>query len=246
MTERVAPELEGYRGMGPVRIGNAAALQNQHDVYGSVILAASQMFYDARLQRVDGRSLFHELELLGEHAAALALEPDAGLWEFRGRRGIHTFSSVMCWVACGRLAKISGHLGIADRAMHWDQEAKRIREQILSRAWNAAQSTLVDALDGTEVDASLLLLNEVGFLTADDPRFLGTLAAIEQKLKRGTLLFRYGRPDDFGPPQTAFTVCTFWYIDALAAAGRREEARVLFEQMLAHRNHLGLLSQVVK
>jgi GH15 family glucan-1,4-alpha-glucosidase len=88
-----------------------------------------------------------------------------------------------------------------------------------------------------------LLLSEVGFLAAEDPRFLGTLAAIEQRLKRGTLLFRYGRPDDFGPPQTAFTVCTFWYIDALAAVGRREEARVLFEQMLAHRNHLGLLSE---
>lgn len=243
MTEREIRDLAGFRGMGPVRVGNAAALQIQNDVYGSVILAASQMFFDRRLPRLGNGVLFQELEELGNHAAALAFEPDAGLWEFRNQRGVHTFSSVMCWVACSRLAKVARHLGLADRALHWDQEARRIRQGILAHAWDAQQNSFVASFGGTSIDASLLLLNELGFVAADDPRFLGTVAAVERRLRRGNLLFRYAEADDFGTPTTAFTVCTFWYIDALAAIGRRDEARAIFEEMLTHRNHLGLLSE---
>jgi GH15 family glucan-1,4-alpha-glucosidase len=243
MTEREVPSLAGFRGMGPVRIGNAAALQSQNDVYGSVILAASQMFFDRRLPRLGDGALFQELEQLGYHAAEVAFEPDAGLWEFRGTRAVRTFSSVMCWVACSRLAKVARHLGLADRAQHWDQEAQRIRRGIIAQGWDAGQNSFVESFGGTGIDASLLLLNELGFVAADDPRFLGTVAAVERRLRRGNLLFRYAEPDDFGSPQTAFTVCTFWYIDALAAIGRRDEARAIFEEMLGHRNHLGLLSE---
>jgi len=243
MIEREVPSLSGFRGMGPVRVGNAASLQIQNDVYGSVILAVTQMFFDRRLPRQGDRALFQELEQLGDHAVALAFEPDAGLWEYRSPRGIHTFSSVMCWAACSRLAKIARHLGLDDRARRWDQEARRIRERILAQAWNAEQGSLVATLGGKEVDASLLLANELGFLAADDARFLGTVAAVERRLRRGNLLFRYADSDDFGPPRTAFAVCTFWYVDALAAIGRRAEAREIFEEMLGRRNHLGLLSE---
>jgi GH15 family glucan-1,4-alpha-glucosidase len=243
MVEREVAGLAGFRGMGPVRVGNAAALQLQNDVYGSVILAAAQMFFDRRLPRLGDRALFEELEELGRLAAAGAFAPDAGLWEFRNRQATHTFSSVMCWVACSRLAKIARHLGLAEKALSWDREAERIRDGIVAGAWNAEQNTFAAAFGGAEIDASLLLLHEVGFIAADDPRFLGTLAAVERRLRYGNLLFRYAEADDFGVPKTAFTVCTFWYIDALAAVGRRAEARAIFEEMLAHRNHLGLLSE---
>ncbi|HVM79301.1 MAG TPA: glycoside hydrolase family 15 protein [Stellaceae bacterium] len=243
MIEHEIRDLRGFRDMGPVRVGNAAALQRQNDVYGSVILAATQMFFDRRLPRLGDRGLFQDLERLGENAVELAFEPDASVWEYRGIRGVHTFSSVMCWAACNTLARLARRIGLADRAEHWREAARRIREGIESRAWDARRNTFVSAVGSEEVDASLLLLNEVGFLPADDPRFVGTVAAVERHLRRGNLLFRYAVPDDFGPPKTAFAACTFWFSDALAAIGRREEARAIFEEMLTHCNHLGLLSE---
>jgi GH15 family glucan-1,4-alpha-glucosidase len=245
MTERIIPNLPGYRGLGPVRVGNAAALQTQNDGYGNVILAAAQMFFDKRLPRPGDVELFERLEKLGAHAAKVAFDPDAGLWEFRGRARTHTYSTVMCWAACDRLAKIADWLGELDRATHWRTVAAQIREETLKRAWNEGRGCFTESLGGTDVDASLLLLAELGFVRADDPRFLGTLAVIEKELKRGHNIFRYAVPDDFGMPTTAFNICTFWYIDALSATGRRDEARAMFEELLSRRNHVGLLSEDV-
>jgi GH15 family glucan-1,4-alpha-glucosidase len=243
LKEVEAPELAGYRGMGPVRRGNAAYLQVQNDSYGSVILAAAQIFFDRRMPRQGDVALFQRLERLGEHARVAAFEPDASLWEFRGKKRIHTFSSAMCWAACDRLAKIGGALGQAERAHYWRQHADAIREVILEKAWSAQENSFVDAFEDGNIDASLLLLHDIGFVAAQDERYLGTVAAVERHLKRGDHLLRYAVPDDFGLPETAFTVCTFWYINALAAIGRREEARVMFERLLACRNHVGLLSE---
>jgi len=169
--------------------------------------------------------------------------PDAGLWEFRTKARVHTHSSVMCWAACDRLARIAGHLGITDRATHWQTRADQIREMILQRAWNSELNSFVASFDGDEIDASLLLMHEVGFIRPEDPRFAGTVAAVERELRRGPHLLRYAREDDFGRPENAFIICTFWYIDALIETGRTVEARELFENMLASRNHLGLLSE---
>ncbi|MBL8689779.1 MAG: glycoside hydrolase family 15 protein [Rhodospirillaceae bacterium] len=243
LTESIVPALVGYRGMGPVRVGNQAAEQVQNDVYGSVILAAAQMFFDTRLPRPGDEALFTQLEKLGDVAARVALEPDAGIWEFRGRARVHTHSAAMCWAGIARLAKIATHLGLAERATHWKGEAARTRKAILDQAWDEKSNTFVESFGGTDIDASLLLLQEVGFLAADDPRFTGTLATIERKLRNGRQIFRYDAPDDFGKPATSFTVCTFWYIDALVAAGRRDEAREWFEETLSWRNPLGLLSE---
>jgi GH15 family glucan-1,4-alpha-glucosidase len=229
--------------MGPVRVGNLAEQQVQNDAYGSIILAAAQMFFDQRLPVPGDVALFQRLERLGERAALSALEPDAGPWEYRGRREVHTFSSVMCWVACDRLAKIADALGIADRAAYWRRTANDLRTTILDRAFDTAQNTFVSTLGGSDIDASLLLLQEIGFVSATDPRFLGTVAAVERVLRRGNHLLRYAAPDDFGVPHTSFTVCTLWYIDALVAIGRRDEARELFEHVLSCRNHVGLLSE---
>ncbi|HYM60490.1 MAG TPA: glycoside hydrolase family 15 protein [Thermoanaerobaculia bacterium] len=241
--ERIVDSLPGYRGMGPVRVGNQAYRQVQHDVYGSTILAATHVFFDRRLSRRGDEALFRSIEPLGERAAILFDQPDAGLWELRGTTRIHTFSSMMCWAGCEMLARIATRLRLADRAAYWRGHAARIHEVICRRSWNAKLGTFVATMEGDTLDASLLRLNEMGFLPADDPRFIGTVHAIERDLRHGDFIFRYAEKDDFGSPENAFLVCTFWYINALAALGRRDEARALFETMLACRNQHGLLSE---
>ena len=243
LEERVAPDLAGFQGCGPVRVGNQAAEQMQHDAYGSVILGAAQMFIDERLPRMGDAALFHRLEPLGVQARRFVLEPDAGPWEYRGRQHVHTHSATMCWVACDRLAKIAGRLGLADRSTHWRDHANRLRAEILARAWNEKRGALVGALGGTELDASVLLLPELGLLPATDERFARTCAAIGKDLSRNGFIMRYTADDDFGAPETVFLVCQFWYIDALWAQGRHEEARELFTDLLARRNAFGLLSE---
>jgi GH15 family glucan-1,4-alpha-glucosidase len=243
MPEHVAPALPGFRGMGPVRVGNLADQQIQNDGYGSVVMAAAQMFFDRRLPLPGGVPLFRRLERIGETALQVAFTPDAGLWEFRGRARIHTHSVMMCWAACDRLAKIAEALGLVDRQLFWHAEASRIRTRLLDEAWNPRRGAFVESLGGEELDASLLLMPEIGLLFPSDRRFLATLEAIERELKRGRHLFRYVAPDDFGTPANGFTIATFWYIDALAAVGRKDEAREVFEYVLGCRNHLGLLSE---
>lgn len=241
--EHEVESLAGYRGMGPVRRGNLAWVQKQHDVYGSVVLASTQLFFDQRLADPGDANAFHRLEPLGEHAFALHDQPDSGLWEFRGRAEVHTYTSVMCWAACDRLAKIAVRLQLGDRAAHWRQRADRIHERVIAESWSDTHGHFTDTFGGQRLDASLLLLADLGFVAPEDPRFIATVEAIGRVLKRGDALFRYIAPDDFGAPETSFTLCTFWYIDALAAIGRKDEARELFERILKRRNHLGLLSE---
>ncbi len=242
-TEITIPTLSGYRGMGPVRLGNAAQEQVQHDVYGAVILAAPHAFFDERLVRRGDITLFRSLEVLGERAAKFFDEPDAGIWELRNTERVHTFSSVMCWAACDRLARIAKHLGLTSEATRWRQEAERLHAVICARSWNAERGSFVAAMDGDTLDASLLRLHEVGFLAADDPRFVSTVETIEKELRHGDFVYRYAERDDFGVPENAFLACTFWYINALAALGRRDEARRLFENILACRGRHGLLAE---
>ena len=243
LEERETDSLCGYRGMRPVRIGNQAYAQDQHDVYGSAILAVAHVFFDHRLVRRGDAALFHRLEPLGETAMIVYDQPDAGLWEFRGRQRIHTFSSVMCWAACDRLARIAFKLGFGDRGSYWRGHADRIHAVICNRAWSEKKQTFAAAFGDDTLDASMLLLHDVGFLTADDPRFAKTVAAVERELKHGNYIHRYVEPDDFGVPENAFVVCTFWYIYALAALDRTKEARDLFENLIARRNMHGLLAE---
>jgi len=241
--ERELASLPGYRGMGPVRIGNQAYRQVQNDVYGAAVLAAAHVFFDARFALRGDEPLFRRLEQLGERAAVLFDRPDAGPWELRATQEVHTFSSVMCWAACDRLAKIAARIGLGERAAHWRGRADAMHAVICERAWNAKRRTFSASFGGEHLDASLLLLHELDFLRADDPRFASTVQAVERELRRGELMFRYSSADDFGVPENAFVVCTFWYVDALAALGRREEARALFESLLARSNRHGLLSE---
>lgn len=243
LTETQVDSLAGFRGMGPVRVGNDAWRQRQNDVYGSVVLASAQTFFDRRLEHPGDELTFRRLERMGSVALRMAEEPDAGLWEFRGRTAVHTYSAAMCWAACDRLAHIATELGMDDRARYWHDESVALHERIMKRAWNEKLGTFVDAYDGEHLDASLLLLADINFIDAMDPRFIATVDAIGKALGRGDYLFRYIAPDDFGAPETSFNICTFWYIEALAATGRKERARTMFEHMLTQRNPLGLLSE---
>ena len=158
--------------MGPVRVGNQAAQQVQHDVYGSIVLATSQLFFDDRLIHRGDRALFERLEPLGHRAAALYDKPDAGPWELRGKTRVHTFSATMSWAGCDRLARIARRLGIAEAAGRWRIQADLMRARILSGCWNSRRNSFVGSVGGDELDATTLLLAEVGLVTPDDPRFI--------------------------------------------------------------------------
>lgn len=243
LDEHTAPALAGFRGMGPVRIGNAAHGQRQNDIYGSVIMAAAQMFWDRRLPRIADADLYHRIKRIGTLAVEGALEPDAGIWEYRGRTRAHTFSAAMCWAAVHRLGYIAIKVGEKEEGAHWLALADDLQAKILAQAWNEQGKHFAGSLGGSELDAALLLMPEIGIVRYDDPRFCQTLEALERGLLRDGLMMRYTDADDFGEPETAFLICTFWYIDALVGCGRRAEALALFERVLELRNHVGLLSE---
>lgn len=243
LTESIVANLSGYRGMGPVRVGNQAFEHFQYDVYGNILLGASQAFFDHRLfRRADLRD-FAELELIGEQAWRFHDQPDAGMWELRTRARVHTSSSLMCWAACDRLAKIGAMFNRPERTAYWRSRADTIRSKILEQAWSEKRQAFVESFGGRDLDASVLLMAEVGFIEPRDPRFVKTVEALESTLCDGPFMRRYEAPDDFGKPETAFNVCSFWRIDALARIGRGAQAREIFEALLSHRNHVGLLSE---
>lgn len=243
LDEYTVDGLAGYRGNGPVRVGNAAYTQIQNDVYGAVILAAAQTFFDSRIVRQGNEELYRKLAAFGRHAVEKFDKPDAGPWELRTIASVHTFSALMCWAAADRLARIADHLGHAEDAVEWSAHAATMRDRIMNEAWNDELGSYVSSFGGDQMDASLLLMHELGFHAGSDERYVGTVAMIEKHLRKGGHLFRYIAADDFGVPETAFNVCTFWFIEALAVTGREKEAREMFEGMLACRNKLGLLSE---
>jgi GH15 family glucan-1,4-alpha-glucosidase len=243
LPEAILGHLPGYRGQGPVRVGNQAQEHFQHDVYGNIILGASQSFHDHRLFRRAGRTEFGYLEAVGEQAFLVHDQPDAGMWELRTRARIHTSSALMCWAACDRLAKVASTLMLPERIRFWRERADKVRDRILREAWSEQRQAFTESFGGRDLDASALLMVEVGFIDPNDARFIATVDALERSLCDGPYMRRYEAPDDFGKPETAFNICTFWRIDALARIGRRGQAREIFEVMLKSRNPLGLLSE---
>jgi GH15 family glucan-1,4-alpha-glucosidase len=245
LDEVVAPNLEGFLGQGPVRIGNQAATQLQHDAYGSVVLGAKQMFVDERLPKMGDPALFRRLEALGERARKFAFEPDAGIWEYRGRTRVHTYSAALCWAACDRLGQIARRLDLPERAQYWALGASAIASRILAEAWSERRDAFTGALGEPDLDASVLLLARLGLVGPSDERFRRTCDTIGRELMRNGRIMRYAVEDDFGAPETAFLACNFWYVDALAIIGRKDEARERFESILSCRNSFGLLSEDV-
>ena len=243
LEEWEAEGLAGYRGMGPVRVGNAAYTQVQHDAYGQIILSNAQAFFDQRLFRQATRDDFAALEKVGERAWAMHDQPDAGLWEFRTRTSVHTYSSVMSWAGCDRMANAAEAVGLDEKVALWRERAEQVRARIEKEAWHAPENRFAATFGGDELDASLLQLVDMRFLAPDDPRFARTFEAVEHGLRRGEHMLRYAAEDDFGLPETAFNFCTFWLIEALHLVGRTDEARELYEKTLDRLTPAGLLSE---
>jgi GH15 family glucan-1,4-alpha-glucosidase len=237
------PWLAGYEGSAPVRVGNAAADQLQLDVWGEVIDGLS-LTRNALLHRADD-SWDIEVALM-EHLEGAWNQPDNGLWEMRGARQHFTHSKVMAWVAADRMVdaiKVSGLAGPIDR---WQALRDRIHAEVLNRGFDNEHNTFVQSYGSTDLDASLLLIGRVGFLPADDPRVIGTVDAIQQRLTEDGFVLRYrtGSGNDGLPGgEGVFLACSFWLVDALLGAGRRPEAIALFERLLSLRNDVGLLSE---
>jgi len=243
LPEGEAEHLPGYRGMGPVRIGNAAWYQIQHDAYGQIVLSSAQAFADRRLLRISGAEDFQRLEKVGERALSVWDKPDAGLWELRNSAHVHTYSAAMCWAACDRLAHSAGVLGLTEREAYWRENAARLHDEIMAQSWNEEEGLISATFGGNQRDASIIQLLDLRFISKDDPKIHSTLKVMEESLRRGDNMLRYDSKDDFGVPHTAFNVATFWLIEALSLTGRADEARTLFEAMLDRRTGAGMMSE---
>jgi GH15 family glucan-1,4-alpha-glucosidase len=241
--EHMLPHLAGFGGNGHVRIGNAAYSQRQHDLMGEIVLCLETVLGDPRIFEDDPHSVFPLVRRLVEQAISAAGQPDTGIWEFRTQLRPYTFSRAMCWAALYRGSMIAHRLGHAEEAERWETLARTEREVILSRGYSESLGFFTQALDGEFPDAANLLLPTIGIIDARDPRFVSTVTAYEKRLVENGLMLRYRNLDDFGETTSAFTICSFWWAEALALIGRLEDAVALFERLLSHANPVGLFSE---
>ncbi len=242
LTERILPDWPGYSGEGPVRVGNAAALHKQHDIYGEMVLALSRVFVDERFARERTRAVWDLLVRLARKAISLAGLPDAGIWEYRTEWVPQTFSSLMCWAAADRAGRIAA---VEEPAVkeEFEAAARRIKQEILARAWSEERRSVVGTYDGRDLDAAILQAAPLRFLDADDRRLHDTVDAIRRDLDKDGWLLRYGTDDGFGSPKVAFVLCTFWLVEALCALGRHEEARTVMGRACGALGPLKLLAE---
>jgi len=244
LTEQVLGHLHGYRGERPVRIGNQAHEHLQNDVYGEMILAVSRMLLDVRFASSEGftgaQPLVHRLLKQIERRVE---EPDAGPWELRNSKHLHTFTLLMHWAGARRAAEVGQVVGDSDLVERARTTAARARKLIMERCWNAELGALTQRAGAAHLDAATLLALHFGFLDPRSPEASSHVDAIRKGLQTDGLLRRYNAEDDFGPQQAAFTVCSFWLAEALAIIGRLDEARELFARILPLGNPLGLFSE---
>jgi len=241
LEESILTNWAGYGGEGPVRVGNAAARHTQHDIYGEMVLALSPLYVDERFEAERTTQTLDLLCRLAEKAVKVAGTPDAGIWEFREEWRPQTFSSLMCWTAADRVARMVGKER-PEVAGELHAAADRIHKEILDRAWNPALDSFVGSYDGSDLDASLLQLPTLRFLPADDPRLAKTIAVVRRELALRGFMKRY-KSDPMGRTDVAFTMCTFWLVEALARTGDTAGARQIFEFALKALSPLGLLSE---
>lgn len=243
LTEHILEHLSGYEQSAPVRIGNAAYHQKQHDIYGILLDAIYQHF------QVFSNTLDHGEELWTITRSMVKIverswqQPDRGIWEIRTDQKHFTFSKVLCWTAIDRAIKIARFIGMDAYIDQWQQLADTIKADIMQKAWNPKIGAFTQFYGSDDLDASTLLMESYGFIRADDPKYVSTVLATQQELSRNGLMYRYKNKDDFGLPSSSFTICTFWMINSLAKIGRKEEARNMFNELLTYSNHLGLFSE---
>jgi GH15 family glucan-1,4-alpha-glucosidase len=243
LQEQELPWLAGYEGSAPVRIGNGAATQLQLDVFGEVMDA----LYQARRGSLVQRDADWPLQrALVEHLLQVWSEPDEGIWEVRGPRRHFTHSKIMCWVALDRTIRSAEEFGLDGDLPRWREVRDRIHADVCEHGFDRDLNSFVQSYGAKALDASLLLLPLVGFLPPTDPRVQGTLAAVERHLTQDGLVLRYQtHPEIDGLPkgEGAFLACSFWLADNFVQQGRLDEARQLFERLLALRSDVGLLAE---
>ena len=243
LTETELSHLDGYESSKPVRIGNAAYSQRQNDVFGYLLNIIHQYyeFFPGTLDEIE--DMWEIVRNISRTISTHWEKPDKGIWEIRSGEKHYVFSKVMSWVAMDRAAKIAGLLNKPYYTDVWRGIADDIKEDVLRNGWNEKLQTFTQAYSNQDLDASLLLMAEYGFLAADDPKYHKTVIAVKNALFHNGLVYRYKNPDDFGKPTSSFTICTFWLIQALFRIGKKEDAKNIFESLLACGNHLGLFSE---
>ena len=245
LVEETLDHFEGYQGSKPVRIGNGAADQLQLDIYGEAM--DSIYLADKQGLRV-GHQGWEELKAVLDWLCNEWDQPDEGVWETRGGRQNFTYGRLMSWVAFDRAIRLAqGHGRPAD-IDRWRTERDRVYDQIVTKGWSMKRRAFVQHYDTDVLDASLLLMPLMDFVAPKDPQWLSTLEAIDQELVSDSLVYRYdpsASPDGLLGSEGTFSICTFWYVDALARSGRLEEAALTFEKMMTYANHLGLFSEEI-
>jgi alpha,alpha-trehalase len=246
--ERELPETElhhlaGYENTKPVRIGNAAYTQSQNDVFGYLLNVIYQYyeFFTGTLDEIE--DLWEIVRNISRTVSTHWEKPDKGIWEIRNEEKHFVFSKVMCWVAMDRASKIAGLLNKKHYAETWREIANDIKKDVLKNGWKENLQTFTQTYCNSDVDASLLLMAEYGFIEADDIKYKKTVISVKNGLFHNGLMYRYINSDDFGKPSTSFTICTFWLIQALYKIGMKEEAESIFENLLSCENHAGLFSE---
>ncbi len=243
LTEEILDHLSGYKDSYPVRIGNAAYMQKQNDIYGILVDVIYQQFKLFETTLENSESLWTITRSIVRIVAENWKKPDKGIWEIRTEGKHFTFSKVLCWVAIDRAIKIAKIVRKQDYAAKWQSLADEIKADVYKNAWNPEIRAFTQSYGNGHLDASNLLMEPYGFIDAKDEKYIQTVKAIRKELSRAGLMYRYKNEDDFGVPTSSFTLCTFWLINALNTIGEGKEARELFEQLLSYSNHVGLFSE---
>ncbi|MEW9533944.1 glycoside hydrolase family 15 protein [Microbispora sp. NPDC049125] len=245
LPERQLSHLEGYEGSAPVRVGNAAVDQLQLDIYGALI--DSIYLYD-KWGRSISSDLWDRVCTLVEWVRENWDRPDEGVWETRAGRSDFVYSRLMCWVAIERAMRMANRRGLPADLVGWRESRDAIYRQIMRRGWSARLEAFVQRLDGDVLDASVLMMPLAKFVSPTDPKWLSTLDALGRVLVSDSLVYRYDHgvsPDGIAGEEGTFSICSFWYVEAMARAGRIDEARLAFEKMLTYGNHLGLYAEEI-
>ncbi|AXI80956.1 glycoside hydrolase family 15 protein [Peterkaempfera bronchialis] len=245
LPEHLLPHLRGHLGSAPVRVGNSAATQLQLDIYGALI--DSVYLYDKWGQPI-GSDRWDAVAALVDWLCDHWDQPDEGIWETRGGRKNFLYSRLMCWVAIERAIRMANRRGLPADLIRWRQNRDAVYRQIMQRGWSAERGSFVQHLDGTALDASVLMMPLAKFVSPTDPKWLTTLDALSAELVSDSLVYRYdpeASPDGLRGTEGTFSICSFWYVEALTRAGRLEEARLAFEKMLTYANHVGLYAEQI-
>ncbi len=243
LSEETLGHLAGFAGSKPVRVGNAAYTQKQNDALGYLLDVINTYYHHFAGPLDDIEEMWEIVKKVVKVVVSDWRNPDQSIWEFRQRREHFVFSKVMCWVALDRAAQIASYLGRSSYEARIRAHAAVIREDVFTYGWNEELQSFTQCYGSTDLDASLLLMEQYGFIEAQDQRYVRTVDRIAKELLHNDLMYRYKNADDFGLPSSAFTICTFWLIRALFVTGRRERARELFDKLITCRNHVGLLSE---